>query len=97
MTPAECAAAATIRQARSDALAHIAKVQGIVREVATATGISTAEINSATKGPKHVQKARWLVMAMARDRGLTLVQIGVALGRDHTTVLHGIRKHRGAQ
>lgn len=96
MTPAECAAALLIRESRAQSLKHIGRVQEIVREVSDATGIHTAEIYSPTKGPKHVQQARWLVMAMARDRGLTFEQIGVALGRHHTSVMHGVRKHEGA-
>ena len=48
--------------------------------------------------PTHVSAAaadaRQQVMAHAREAGCSSVQIGHFLGRDHTTVLHGIAAHQ---
>lgn len=38
-------------------------------------------------------RARWAVMLAMRARGLSVMRIGAALGgRDHTTILHGLKK-----
>lgn len=96
MTPEEYAEATAIRAARAEALAYRDTMRAIVREVAEVTGIPASEITSPLRGKGNTPRARWLAMAMARNRGLTLAQIGEALGRHHTSVLHGIRRHTEA-
>lgn len=65
-------------------------VEKIVAEVAEATGITPRQIYS-TSRKAHVARARQIVMYEARKRGLSLAQIGHAMNRDHTTVMHGVR------
>ena len=65
-------------------------VEKIVVAVAEATGITPRAIYS-TNRKAHIVRARQIVMYEARQHGLTLAQIGHALNRDHTTILHGIR------
>jgi chromosomal replication initiation ATPase DnaA len=66
----------------------------IIAEVARRHGYSTAEIKSSRRHRGAIiarQEAMWLCR---RETLSSLPQIGAALGnRDHTTVLHGIRRH----
>lgn len=41
---------------------------------------------------RHICEARWAVMREMRNRGLSLGRIGQLLNRDHTTVMHGLRR-----
>lgn len=65
-------------------------VEQIVAEVAAATGLTAKAIYS-TSRRANVARARQIAMYEARQHGLSLAQIGHAMNRDHTTVLHGIR------
>lgn len=49
------------------------------------------ELTGCVRHPRLV-RARWAVMLAMRNRGASLARIGRRLGRDHTTVLYGIRK-----
>jgi chromosomal replication initiation ATPase DnaA len=72
-------------------------VHQIIDAVADATGIEARAILGKRRDAP-IARARQIVMYEARQRGLSLSQIGNALGRDHTTVMHGIReeeKRRG--
>lgn len=62
----------------------------IVQEVSQETGIKWTSILS-NKRTRHIAHARQLVMYVARREGFTLGEIGAFLGRDHTTIMHGIR------
>lgn len=90
-------------------MAELARIEGkrrivcphiirIVDRVAQETGVPSGLILSDTRA-KHVVDARWLAFFAAREAGFSLKHIGRAMGRDHTTVLHGIRaeKARRAQ
>ena len=46
-------------------------------------------------GPSRVRTIcipRWRAMRELRERGLSLSRIGQLLNRDHTTVMHGLRR-----
>lgn len=65
---------------------------GIVKRVAAAFGVSTRDVLGSTRlrsvmVPRQV--AMWLVRELC---GLSLPRIGAVFGRDHTTVLHSLRK-----
>lgn len=64
-------------------------VAGIVDQVAAQFGMDPARLLSARRDAVTV-RARWVVMRIARNRGLSLAQIGAALGMDHTSVMHGL-------
>ena len=62
-------------------------------EVAAMTGVPFHQIVGPDQN-KRVSQARQLGMFIARERGATLQQIGDILGRDHTTVMYGIRAEK---
>jgi len=66
----------------------------IARDVATKHSLTVAEL----RGPSAKRKyalPRWEAFHLSRAAGYTLSQIGAFYGkRDHTTVLHGVRKHQ---
>lgn len=80
-------------RARCEAISRLipGEIARIVRAVCDETGVRPAEIYAPTRGPNHVAKARQLIMFIAKRRGFSLNQIGRALRRDSTTVLHGVR------
>lgn len=46
-------------------------------------------------GPSRVRAVcipRWRAMREMRERGLSLTRIGELLNRDHTTIVHGLRR-----
>jgi chromosomal replication initiation ATPase DnaA len=64
----------------------------MVVDVAAEAGVSAAAILGPRRD-KHIAQARQAVMYLARLEGHSLSDIGRAMGRDHTTVLHGIKAH----
>ena len=62
-------------------------------EVASMTGVPFHHMIGPDRN-KRVSHARQLGMFIARERGATLQQIGNILGRDHTTVMYGIRAEK---
>lgn len=70
------------------------KVKGLVIRAASKFGVSQAEIMGRTRGTKAAVSARQWVMLRAYEEGYSMPQIGRELGRDHTTVLEGIRRQR---
>ena len=67
-------------------------VGGYVDYVCRRYGITRADIYGRSHSRKYAHP-RQEVMWLARQAGLSFPQIGKALGRDHTSVLHGIRAH----
>lgn len=65
-------------------------VQRVCREVCDETGVSLNALRGRSREQAIVQ-IRHLAMYAAHERGASLSQIGRYLGRDHTTVLHGVR------
>jgi len=68
------------------------KRMAIIARVATAHSVTVAEL----LGPSHVRKlayARWEAMAEIKaELGDSLSAIGRLFNRDHTSVMHGLRK-----
>lgn len=65
-----------------------------VAEASERTGISAHFIMSGDR--RHaVCRARWMVMGIARDAGLSTAAIGRALAMDHTSVMYGLRRLEG--
>lgn len=62
-----------------------------LRETAKRHGMSVDAIKGHSREPRFV-KARHEVMVALRDEGFSLPRIGRILNRDHTTVMHGLRK-----
>ena len=68
-------------------------VREAFEEVASMTGVPFHQIIGPDQN-KRVSHARQMGMFFARERGATLQQIGDILGRDHTTVMYGIRAEK---
>jgi chromosomal replication initiator protein len=63
-----------------------------LRTAADVFGISLSELTGDSRFTDLV-RARWAVMLAMRARGVSMPRIGAALGgRDHTTILHGLKK-----
>jgi chromosomal replication initiation ATPase DnaA len=70
-----------------------AEIDAIIDLVARRHGMSIDVLRGKSRSAPLV-RIRQLAMSEARDAGYSLPEIGRALNRDHTTVLHGIRRHR---
>ena len=66
----------------------------ILIDVEDVTGVTKREILSTTRGYENVCLARFFVYAMMREHpyGFSFCQIGSAMGRDHGSVLNGIKR-----
>lgn len=66
----------------------------IVRQVAQKHGVSVKDVYSVRRDRPSVAARHEAMYRLREETTLSLPQIGRLLGgRDHTTVLHGIRKH----
>jgi len=66
-------------------------VQELVRQAARAMGVTP----DAIYGPRREQaivEARWAVIARLYEQGWGLVDIGRALGRDHSSIHHALQR-----
>lgn len=68
-------------------------MRAIIDATALVTGVTSEEIVS-SKRSKQICQPRWIAMYIARQgTGLSLPHIGRHIGgKDHTTVLHGVRR-----
>lgn len=67
-------------------------VPGIIRRVAAAFGVTEKELLGISR-LRRVLMPRQVAMFLAREVcGLSFPRLAVAFGRDHTTVLHAVRK-----
>lgn len=63
-----------------------------VDSAARVFGLTRYDLTGAAK-QQHVCRARWAVMLVLQRRGFSTPRIGRALGnRDHTTILHGLKR-----
>ena len=65
----------------------------IIYRVAQKHGVGVGDIRGPSRKPILVLARQEAAYEIRMKRGLSLPQIGVMLGRDHTTVLHGIKRH----
>jgi chromosomal replication initiation ATPase DnaA len=70
-----------------------AELDTIIDLVARRHGLTIDLLRGQSRSAPLV-RVRQFAMSEARDAGYSLPEIGRALNRDHTTVLHGIRRHR---
>ena len=64
----------------------------IIAEFAKANGLTVAQLKSPLRTRKYAWPRQVLMVKLWRETGRSLSSIGRALGgRDHTTVIHGIR------
>jgi chromosomal replication initiation ATPase DnaA len=67
-----------------------------IREICERRGVSVAEVMGRSRY-KNVCSARKEVYAMLRDESLSYPVIGRMFGRDHTTVVDGVRRYEHEQ
>lgn len=71
------------------------QTSAIVEAVSRAYGIPVKEIVSRARSRHIVIARQHAVWLLRKETGLSLPQIGRALGdRDHTTMIHGIKRHQ---
>lgn len=83
MTPQDLARAADICN-------EPGRVRQAIRDAASATGISTADILGRSR-LRTIVHARQLAMHMAHEAGAPCTQIARVFKRDHSTIIHGVR------
>lgn len=67
------------------------RIGQLIAEASRETGYTPQEIVGHSRKQPLARTRQW-VMWKARQEGYSLEQIGRVLNRDHTTVLHGVRK-----
>ena len=73
----------------------IPQIKDVILEVCDRRNVTYAEMLSQRRHREIVWPRQEAMYECARRTGASLPQIGWALGgRDHTTVLHGIRAHK---
>ncbi len=81
-----------------EALAYLAPAQGklsfegILNSAADFFGVSAAELTGRNRSAKISLPRQVVMYVMREELGASLPQIGLALDRDHTTVMHGIER-----
>ena len=65
----------------------------VLSPIADLCGVSESEILSRRRG-QSICEARWMIAQCLVDRGYAIMAIGRALGRDHSSVLHGLGRLR---
>lgn len=67
------------------------RIEQITRAVCHYFTLRPDELYLRRRFPRIV-KARWCAMALMRDEGMTLSEIGREFACDHTTVIHGVKR-----
>lgn len=70
-----------------------ASIRAIAKQVCAETGLRMPDIMGRSR-MAHLCRARELMWFIAHENGASLPQIGRVFGRDHTTILHGIRNEK---
>lgn len=68
----------------------IRAIELAIEETAIECGLLPENIRARDRH-RTIARARQVAFYVARLHGLSLPEIGIGFGRDHTTVLHGIR------
>lgn len=66
---------------------------GIINKVASEHGVTFEDVMGNSR-MQHVIYARHECFNALQNAGLSSSQVGRLMGRDHTTVLHGAKRHR---
>lgn len=67
----------------------------IIREIAMQHGVTVEAIMGRSRDHKDTRARRAAYAAVKYRRGLSHPAVGRIFGRDHSTILHGIRKNGG--
>jgi chromosomal replication initiation ATPase DnaA len=71
-------------------------MEQITEAVAAEHGVLPSELRGPSRFAQFIEPRR-RVWAELRERGYSLSQIGRFFGRDHTTIMHGIREYQKSQ
>ncbi len=94
LVPAAGTDAAKRGYAIPPARARLPAIAEIIAEVARETGLTVAMLVGDRRSRPIVAARHLAYWRVARETGASLAAIGRAFGdRDHTTIIHGIRKH----
>lgn len=63
----------------------------VLERASLVSGFTVPQLTGAQRH-RGVVRARWAVMLALHRRGWSTVQIGRLLGRDHTTIMYGLRR-----
>lgn len=74
--------------------AATSKAQSAIAEAARRYGVSEADVMASGKRKGATQARQWVYTRLWHS-GMSLPQVARVMGRDHTTVLHGIKKTVG--
>lgn len=66
-------------------------VRRVIRVIEEAVGVPPGTVRSRGRTTPETW-ARFIVVAVLRDEGLSYTQIGAAIQKDHTTAIHAIRR-----
>ncbi len=72
-------------------------MRAIIRQVADETSISIDELLSRQKVRPVVAARRVMLWTLARDTKLSMKQMGIRLGLDHSTIIHAVSKEDEAR
>lgn len=64
-----------------------------LRQAASQNGCSVKEILSQRR-ESHIVRVRWACYLALINRGKSYPQAGLIMNRDHTTIIHGVKKAR---
>ena len=74
-----------------------AKYRAMLEEEAARSGVPFSEVMRAPRGGRKAAHVRFRVWAKLRAEGYSLPGIGETAGKDHTSILHGIRKLKASE
>lgn len=69
-----------------------AKVLKLAERITEATGVDAPTMLSRDRSPDASNARQHLMVALWRDEGLSVAEVAAVLGRDHTTVMYGLRR-----
>src|SRR3990167_9752295 len=82
------------KRATRPALASMGDATKVLVETAAYTGVPVTEITGRRRDAATSQARQVVMYLMVTDCGLSTPAVGRLIGRDHTTVVHGIRSVR---
>lgn len=68
------------------------KVMAVVSAWCDETGFTLKQLQGPGKGPRLIAARHGLMWVLRRRLGMSYTEIGLALRRHHTTVMHGVEK-----
>lgn len=77
-----------------DPFAMKREVRQIIADIALIYGVTYADVMSVRRTQQIVRARQHIMFELSQRTPWSIAQIGRFLGRDHTSVLHGVKKHQ---